>query len=180
MDYELPKINEEKKKELTKIKTEYLRMRSQDDLRLRGELEGFKRGLALLESEEKILKEKARNIPELYKKEHKQKVKEIEKVKKLIDDKNQALRELRNKARELEKVTYNQKLSELYIPYLLDLLNIFWQLQRKSFDENTEKYEPTLSEIAALLNEPPVNYYLKLAMRPDPKMKHCLTIENTR
>lgn len=174
MDIELPKLDSEKKEELDKLEMELYQLKNNDIRVMNGEIEGFKQGLSILKQERVLLAEKAGHIPQIYNKQVKNKDKEIKAVEKLMVEKKEEIKKLKYKIRTIERETIPELSASLYVPYLIELNLLFWELQRKSFDERTNDYDPFLLEITTLQNKAGVYQYKTISERDTRRFSRAL------
>lgn len=166
--------------QLNEIETLNHEMNTLDnDLRdVENSLPGARRVLNVLEAEKEELTVKARDVPELYSKELKEKEKEIKKINKIIKEKEAKAKSINAEIREIERVKIPDMENRLFIPYFIELQQLYWSIQEKAFKEDTTKYESQLIELDKILTGKNMNRYNLIRAR-DIKLE-SLTLNNCR
>lgn len=180
MNFKIPEMDEKKQEEISNLKVEINKLERIIKHEIPGQVEGYKKGLMILNKEAEKLKEKAGFMPEIFDKEYKGKVKEIGKVEALIQTKTEELNKVNDKYFMLKNETLRKKEDALYIPYLIELNQLFWELQGRAFKENDKDLNEPLNRILKIINYHPLRQYMNIATRPDPKAVRVLTPELKR
>ncbi|HNR25835.1 MAG TPA: hypothetical protein PKI66_03855 [Methanobacteriaceae archaeon] len=161
----LPEPNPEILERISDLRTEIYELKAKATRDGPNKIGGYKDGLNILKREAEHLREKAGLMPELFDKDYKAKLKEIEKVEKLLVAAEKETQEIRDKYHELNGSTLQNLEGEVYIPYVIELNRLFWDLQARAFQENNPEYDKKLFEIAQLLDNPPALKYMRVARR---------------
>lgn len=174
---EIPDLDPEKLEEIKNLNNQINTL----DIELReleGTIPGARRVLNTLEAEKEDLTNKARDVPELYEKQLKDKEKQIKQLNKLINEKEKKAKSINAEIRETEKVKIPNLENDLYLPKFIELQLKYWGLQQQAFNENSDKYESQLIELDKILTGPGMNRY-NLIRAKDIKLE-SLTLDNCR
>ena len=161
----LPEPDAELMKRIREVKEESHILEQKATREAPATLEGYQKGLNILRQEAQSLRDKAGHIPELFDKEYKDKLKEIKKVEKLILDKEKEAQTLKDQSFKLKGETLRNLEAECYIPYVIELNQLFWNLQARAFQEDDRGYDKILYEIAQVLDKPPALKYMRVSRR---------------
>lgn len=176
-EIKLPELNKDLLNEIDDLNAEVNKLDA-ELMELQQSVPKVEQILNTLEAEKEELINKANDLPELYDKPLKAKVKEIEKTQKIIQQKKEQIKMVRGNLREIEKVTIPDNENRLYLPYFINLKQMYWNFQQKAYDENSSKYEKYLTELKKILTGKHMNRYNLIRQKVN-KLE-SLTPDNTR